>query len=176
MQEPRDESWPPALNAVEEIGFVVSLRGLDEGEIEQRVFDERRRRLERPDYPEGYFDRPKFVLSLEQPVRLPSLPRDLVALACQLQPYSPRKNRHDFEQQSENTLSEHDREDHSQLEFQALERLFPLFLRLLLEGRFSRLFREHFGHAPDVISKASFHGGGTADAGMDSAEIVPSHV
>ena len=45
MQEPRDESWPPALNAVEEIGFVVSLRGLDEGEIEQRVFDERRRRL-----------------------------------------------------------------------------------------------------------------------------------
>ena len=93
MREPRDESWPPALSASEEIWWVTLRRGLDEEEIERAVFDERRR-LERPDYPEGYFHGPKLVLSLERPVRLSSLPKDLVALAGQLQPYSPQKNRH----------------------------------------------------------------------------------
>jgi hypothetical protein len=113
MEELRDESWPPALNAIEEISFVVSLRGLDDLGIRQKVFDERRRRLERPDYPEGYFDAPKFVLSVEQPLRLPNLPKELLAMAGDVRPYSSQKNRRGSQQQSENTLSARDVEDRS---------------------------------------------------------------
>lgn len=139
MQEPRDESWPPALSANEEIAWVVMLRGLDEEGIWRSVLAEQRRRLERPDYPEGYFDGPRFVLSVEQPLRLPNLQKELSILAGQSESYSPQKNGHGSLHQVENALSECDVEDRSRLQFQALERLFPLFWRLLLEGRFSHL-------------------------------------
>ncbi len=75
--------WPPALSAIEEIGWVIPLLGLSDEEIEQRVFDERRRRLERRDYPEGFFDGPRFVLSLERPKPYAPQRTGDVAPACQ---------------------------------------------------------------------------------------------
>lgn len=142
MAKVRDKNyWPPAVTWAEEVAFAARLQVSDQNRIEVLIGKEKMRRLESgPDRATRFAD-PGFQIVL-----VPSLPqegqcidelppdRSLLtgpSVGCQDMPCSPH--------QSQSTHQGCVGAIPDQSESETLERLFPLFLRRLLEGRFSTL-------------------------------------
>jgi hypothetical protein len=118
--------WPPALTASEEILFVGSLaRCLTAGEVESKVWSEKQRRLQRPNYPPGYEENHRIRFVVDEPLhpegqhiaallpdfasRLAKLGRDMPGCQSPIQPVSVPAVE----------------ESHDRSESETLERLLP---------------------------------------------------
>jgi hypothetical protein len=136
--------WPPARSAAEEIMFVGSLPSISSGVgISRRVLEEKQRRLQRlEDDASGVETDHGFVieLSLSPSAKRPrNILQSQNSLHFSAGPDSSDRDKHDSLLQVRNTDATQVAASYDQSEFETLERLFPLFLRLLLEGRFSHL-------------------------------------
>jgi hypothetical protein len=152
------------MSLAEEILFVGSLRSCTtEVEIERKVFFERQRRLQRPALCSSYDEFPQIAFVARQPQH-PETPRiaDLTPASAGLLAQLVR-DMPDYQFRVQKISPETDRRTLGQAELETWERLFPLFLRLLLEGRFSHLCGKLLkgqgisgNHVPQGIEKQGF--------------------
>jgi hypothetical protein len=97
--------WPPAESASEEILFVESLHSCtNEGEINRKVLSEKRRRLQRPTYPEGYFDGPQIEFVVVRPLHQETSRTEAPAPAYLSKHDSPKRDTHEHQSSIQSSL------------------------------------------------------------------------